>query len=92
MNQTIDIALIKEKIAALTETYMLPAPPGFEQHPCSQFGYASSTKRKRKPYLGWVGPKDDNDFVLLEPAPVAGWKNRPWPKNRKSRWDVGPND
>ncbi|XP_074268880.1 uncharacterized protein LOC141592188 [Silene latifolia] len=46
----------------------------------------------RKPCFGWIGPKDEDDYVLLKPAPVQGWKSGEWRKKRKSRWDVGPND
>ncbi|KAH9604940.1 hypothetical protein KSS87_018615 [Heliosperma pusillum] len=46
----------------------------------------------RKPCFGWIGPKDEDDYVLLKPAPVRGWKTGEWPRKRKSRWDVGPDD
>ncbi|KAK9755659.1 hypothetical protein RND81_01G041300 [Saponaria officinalis] len=46
----------------------------------------------RKPYYGWIGPKDEDDYVLLKCAPVNGWRTAERRRKRKSRWDVGPHD
>ncbi|KAL2933092.1 putative inactive histone-lysine N-methyltransferase SUVR1 [Bienertia sinuspersici] len=81
-----------EETATLSESYMLSCPPGFEQLCWLQLGDASA---KSKPCLGWMDMdpnKDDQSFLLLEPAPVLGWRTRQRPRKRKSRWDVGPND
>ncbi|XP_010696410.1 uncharacterized protein LOC104908938 isoform X2 [Beta vulgaris subsp. vulgaris] len=48
--------------------------------------------RKRNPCLGWIGPANDEDFILLKPATVLGRRTGDRPRKRKSRWDVGPND
>ncbi|KAL9239302.1 hypothetical protein vseg_013638 [Gypsophila vaccaria] len=50
------------------------------------------TLRGRKQYFGWIGPKDDDDYVLLKPAPVQSWRTDERRRKRKSRWDVGPLD
>lgn len=54
--------------------------PGFEH-----FTRRASTTRK--PCLGWIGPKDDSDFVLLRPYPVQHSERR---RKCKSRWDEKP--
>lgn len=89
VNRPNGIPIKKEAIAARSEDYMLSCPPGFEHLFPIQLGFAST---KRKPCLGWIGPKDDQDYVLLEPAPFLGCKTGLKPRKRKSRWDVGPND
>lgn len=88
-NRENGILMNQEKTAGLSEAYMLSAPPGFERFSPLQLGFAV---RKRNPCLGWIGPANDEDFILLKPATVLGRRTGDRPRKRKSRWDVGPND
>ncbi|KAJ8436110.1 hypothetical protein Cgig2_017093 [Carnegiea gigantea] len=79
----IDMQDVQRQIAALLDTCEHSAPPGFEQLP----------RQQRRPCLGWIGPKDDDDFVLLEPMQVEGEEERRRARGKlKSRWDEKPDD
>lgn len=79
----IDMQDVQRQIAVLLDTCEHSAPPGFEQLP----------RQQHRPCLGWIGPKDDDDFVLLEPMPVEGEEERRRARGKlKSRWDEKPDD
>ena len=79
----IDMQDVQRQITALLDTCKHSGPPGFEQSP----------RQQRRPCLGWIGPKNDDDFVLLEPMPVEGEQERRRARGKlKSRWDEKPDD
>ncbi|CAO2814206.1 unnamed protein product [Amaranthus hypochondriacus] len=54
--------------------------------------HEGSRPKKRKFCLGWLGPMDEEDYVLLEPAPVRSWITGQRLRKRKSGWDMKPDD
>ncbi|KAK6933029.1 WIYLD domain [Dillenia turbinata] len=58
--------------------------PDMEQLPCI-------TNRRSRPSYGWLGVEnDEDDIVLLAPAPLGRAQGRRNKQKRKPRWDVLP--